>query len=105
MTAIIVIEWNTKKIVGYYTGSQAKTWHWFVVLKSALSKQLSDGVRNYNLKLMSDNGSHLTSINFMKACKTMGVEQPFTSYRNPEGSAPNELYELWKKRLFGWMHG
>ena len=42
------------------------------------------------LKLVSDNGSQQTSVQFMTACKTMKIKQIFTSYNNPKGNADTE---------------
>ncbi len=101
---VIVIDWYTKKIVGYYAGLQAKTWHWLTALNSALNKQLPDGARNYNLKLMSDNGSQPTSVNFMKTCKTMKIKQAFTSYGNPKGNADTERVIRTLKEELVWLN-
>ena len=52
---------------------------------------------------MSDNGSQPTSLNFMKACSNLEVEQVFTSYNNPKGNADTErMIRTMKEELF-WL--
>ncbi len=63
---------------------------WLTVLNSALNKQLLYAARSYNLKLMSGDSSQPISINFIKVCITMGVEQSFTSYGNPKRDVNHE---------------
>ena len=48
------------------------------------------GVISFYLKLISDNSSQPTSLNFMKVCFNLGIQQIFTSYNNPKGSADTE---------------
>jgi len=45
----------------------------------AIDREFPDGVRDSGLKLISDNGSQLTSTSFMKDMTTLGIEQIFTS--------------------------
>jgi len=56
----------------------------------AVKEQCPDGVREYNINLMSDNGSQPTSKAFINACTTLEIEQAFTSYNNPKGNANTE---------------
>jgi len=52
---------------------------------------------------MSDNGNQPTSVDFMKACHVMGIEQAFTSYNNPKGNADTEkLFRTMKEELL-WL--
>lgn len=53
---------------------------WLEALEKGLNREFPEGVRGYELKLMSDNGSQPTSLSFMKACSNLEVEQVFTSY-------------------------
>jgi len=101
---VIVIDWYTKKIVGYYAGLQSKTQHWMSALDMALNQQFPDGVRNHNLRLMSDNGSQPTSQNFMKSCNILKIKQSFTSYGNPKGNADTERVIRTIKEELVWLN-
>ncbi|MDT7041190.1 DDE-type integrase/transposase/recombinase [Candidatus Nitronereus thalassa] len=50
---VLVLDWYTKKVVGDYTGLQAKTWHWLVALNTAVHQQFPDGAKNHALSLDS----------------------------------------------------
>jgi len=100
---VIVLDWYTKKIVGHYSGRQARTADWLEALERALKREFPGGVRGNGLKLMSDNGSQPTSLSFMKACSNLEVEQVFTSYNNPKGNADTErMIRTMKEELF-WL--
>jgi putative transposase len=87
---VLVLDWYTKKIVGYYAGSPCTTRHWLTALDMAANRQFPDGARGQGVSLMSDHGSQPTSMAFMRACATMGIHQAFTSYNNPKGNADTE---------------
>jgi len=87
---VVVLDWYTRKIVGYHLDLRCKTADWLQALDQAVNNQFPDGVRNHHLHLMSDNGSQPTSVSFMKACCTLQIEQAFTSYNNPKGNANTE---------------
>lgn len=98
---VIVLDWHTKKIVGHYSGRQARTAEWLEALETGLNREFPGGVRGHGLKLMSDNGSQPTSLSFMKACSNLEVEQVFTSYNNPKGNADTErMMRTMKEELF-----
>ncbi len=100
---VIVLDWYTKKIVGYYSGTRATTIEWLEALEKGLNREFPGGVRGHELKLMSDNGSQPTSLSFMKACSNLEVEQAFTSYNNPKGNADTErMIRTMKEELF-WL--
>jgi transposase InsO family protein len=100
---VIVLDWYTKKIVGHYSGKQARTAEWLEALEKGINREFPTGVRGQGLKLMSDNGSQPTSLSFMKACSTLEVEQVFTSYNNPKGNADTErMIRTMKEELF-WL--
>ncbi len=88
----VVIDWYTKKIVGYDLSPQSKAIDWLNALDMAVNRQFPDGVRNKTepLHLISDNGSQPTSERFMKDCKSLKIKQIFTSYCNPKGNADTE---------------
>lgn len=100
---VIVLDWYTKKIVGHYSGRQARTGEWLDSLERGLNREFPSGARGQGLKLMSDNGSQPTSLSFMKACSNLEVEQVFTSYNNPKGNADTErMIRTMKEELF-WL--
>ncbi len=100
---VIVLDWYRKKIVGHYSGKQARTAEWLEALNKAPNREFPTGVRGNGLKLMSDNGSQPTSLSFMKACSNLEVQQVFTSYNNPKGNADTErMIRTMKEELF-WL--
>jgi len=100
---VIVLDWYTKKIVGHYSGRQARTAEWLEALEKGLNREFPGGVRGNGLNLMSDNGSQPTSLSFMKACSNLEVQQAFTSYNNPKGNADTErMIRTMKEELF-WL--
>ena len=103
MYIVVVLDWYTKKLVGYYAGMQCRSKHWLEALDMAVNRQFPDGVREQRLFLMSDNGSQPTSISFMKACHDMDITQAFTSYNNPKGNADTErVFRTMKEELL-WL--
>jgi len=103
MYIVIVLDWYTKKIVGYYAGLECRTKHWLEALHMAVNKQFPGGVYGRHLHLMSDNGSQPASIGFMRSCKEMAIKQAFTSYNNPKGNADTErMFRTLKEELL-WL--
>ncbi len=87
----IVLDWHTKKIVGYNLSLRSKTRDWLDALEEAVNGQFPDGIReNRQLFLVSDNGSQPTSVGFMAACNVLEIKQIFASYDNPKGNADTE---------------
>jgi putative transposase len=103
MYLVIVLDWYSKKIVGYYTGLECRSKHWLEALDMALNRQFPDGIRGNRLFLMSDNGSQPTSVSFMKTCRALDINQAFTSYNNPKGNADTErMFRTMKEELL-WL--
>jgi putative transposase len=103
MYLVIVLDWYSKKIVGYYTGLECRSKHWLEALDMALNRQFPDGIRGNRLFLMSDNGSQPTSVSFMKTCRSLDINQAFTSYNNPKGNADTErMFRAMKEELL-WL--
>lgn len=101
---VVVLDWRTKKVVGHYAGPQAKTEHWLMALERAVDHQFPHGVRGGGLHLMSDNGCQPTALSFMKACRTMGIQQAFTTYNNPKGNADTERFMRTLKEELVWVN-
>ncbi len=87
---VIVLDWWTKKLVGWNISLRSKTADWKQALDIALNKEFPEGVRGKGLKLISDNGCQPTSVSFMRDMADLGIEQIFTSYDNPKGNAETE---------------
>ena len=87
----LVLDWASKKIVGWHLSPTSKTDDWLKALDNAIQTQFPQGREHFeNLELVSDNGSQPTSQKFMQACSTLKISQIFTSYNNPKGNADTE---------------
>ena len=101
---VVVLDWYTKKIVGWNLSLRNRSSQWKEALDIALNNQFPDGVRDNGLKLVSDNGSQPTSCSFMQDMATLGVEQIFTSYNNPKGNADTERMMRTIKEEVVWIN-
>lgn len=100
---VLILDWHTKKLVGYYAGVQCKASHWLEALYMAVNRQFPNGSRDQGLHLMSDNGCQPTSESFMKSCHHLGIAQAFTSYNNPKGNADTERVMRTLKEELIWL--
>ncbi len=89
---VVVLDWFTKKIVGWDLSMRSKSEQWMDALNQAVEKELTLGSREYNLMLISDNGSQPTSIKYENLCNTLGINHITTSYSNPKGNADTERF-------------
>ncbi len=103
MYIVLVEDWYTKKIVGYYAGLRCTARHWLEALDMAVNGQFECGVRGQGLHLMSDNGCQPTAIDFMAACRHLDINQAFTSYNNPKGNADTERLIRTMKEECLWL--
>ena len=103
---VLVLDWYTKKIVGYHAGIQSKAKHWIHALDMGLNKQFPLGIdkQQYKLNLMSDNGCQPTAVSFMRDCSVLGIRQAFTSYNNPKGNADTERMMRTLKEELVWVN-
>jgi putative transposase len=101
---VLVLDWYTKKIVGYYAGMPCTARHWLEALDMAVNCQLPAGARGQGVSLMSDNGCQPTSLAFMRACAMLEIHQAFTSYNNPKGNADTERCMRTLKEECLWLH-
>jgi len=92
MYLVVVLDWYTKKIVGYRLNIQSTTKDWLAALNDAVNAQFPNGIRAVQpeLSLVSDNGSQPTSQRFIKESALLGINQIFASYNNPKGNADTE---------------
>jgi len=68
---VIVLDWYSKKIVGYKLNIRAKAIDWIEALNMAVDNNCPLGSREYELHLMSDNGSQPTSENYENAVRRL----------------------------------
>jgi putative transposase len=89
---VIVLDWYTKKIIGYSIRTTSKAADWLDAVNMACNNQFPEGIlrKKQELFILSDNGSQPTSEKFMQACSVMEIKQIFTSYNNPKGNADTE---------------
>ena len=100
---VIVLDWYTKKIVGYHVGLQSTARHWLLAVDMAVNRQFPAGARGQGVNLMSDNGCQPTSVAFMQTCSALGIHQAFTSYNNPKGNADTERMMRTLKEELIWL--
>jgi transposase InsO family protein len=100
---VIVLDWYTKKLLGYHVGLQATSRHWLMALDMAVNQQFPEGARGHDVHLMADNGCQPTSLAFMAACHRLDVHQAFTSYNNPRGNADTERMVRTIKEELLWL--
>ena len=101
---IVVLDWFTKKIVGWNVSLRARSAEWKEALEGALCEEFPWGARDQGLKLISDNGSQPTSVSFMRNTSIMGIEQIFCSYNNPKGNAETERVIRTIKEELLWLN-
>ena len=89
---VVVLDWHSKKIVGYSLKMHSRTDDWLEALNYAANNQFPNGIlsKSKDLFLISDNGSQPTSQKFMKESSTLEIKQIFTCYNNPKGNADTE---------------
>lgn len=103
---VIVLDWYSKKIIGYSINDHSRTNDWLDALNHACNNQFPQGIlsKKERLYLITDNGSQPTSERFMQACSLMEIKQIFTSYSNPKGNADTERMMRTIKEDFIWTH-
>lgn len=101
---VIVLDWYTKKIVGWNLSLRSRSSEWNDAIDMAINREFSEGIRGNVLKLISDNGSQPTSTSFMRDMATLGIEQIFTSYDNPKGNAETERMMRTIKEEVVWLN-
>ena len=106
MYLTVVLDWHTKKIVGYDLSVQSRAEDWLNALHRAVNEQFPGGIRKRHrcLCLISDNGSQPTSPRFMSECGVLKIKQIFTSYNNPKGNADTERVLRTLKEDLLWPH-
>lgn len=103
---VVVLDWYTKKIIGYSVKPRSKAIDWLDAINMACNQQFPQGIlrKEQDLFLVSDNGSQPTAETFMKACSVMEIKQIFASYNNPKGNADTERVIKTIKHEFVWIN-
>lgn len=89
---VVVLDWYNKKILGYKLNIRSKADDWIEALTMAVDNNCPLGSREYDLHLMSDNGSQPTSEKYENAAALLGINHITTSYSNPKGNADTERF-------------
>lgn len=102
---VIILDWFTKKIVGYSISSHSRAEEWLEALNNACNNQFPNGIlsKQGELYLVSDNGSQPTSHKYMQACSVLEIKQIYASYNNPKGNADTERVMRTIKEDFIWV--
>ena len=101
---VIVLDWYSKKIVGFHLGYQSRAKDWAAALDMAVNQQFPQGVRGRGLSLMSDNGCQPTATSFLERCGLLEINQAFTVYNNPKGNADTERMMRTIKEELLWLN-
>lgn len=101
---VIVLDWYTKKIVGWHLSLRSKADQWIEALNQAVDAELPNGSHEYGLMLVSDNGSQPTSIKYESNCNLLKIEHITTSYSNPKGNADTERFFRTFKEEVVWTN-
>jgi putative transposase len=100
---VIVLDWYTKKIVGWDLALRSRAQEWKQVLEQAVLAEFPEGVRGQGLNLISDNGTQPTAVSFMQTTATLDINQIFTTYNNPKGNAETERMMRTIKEEVVWI--
>ena len=89
-------------MVGYKLDTRSRSSEWLEALDMAVLEHFSQGSRQHQLYLVSDNGSQPTSVAFMKGCDILGIKHITTAYSNPKGNADTERFMRTFKEEVVW---
>jgi putative transposase len=101
---VIVREGSTKTMVGDHAGRRCPAPHGLLALDMAVKRQFPAGGQGHGVSLMSDHGCQPTSMAFMPACGTLGIQQALTSDHHPKGNADTERMRRTLKAAGLWRH-
>lgn len=99
---VVVLDWYTKRAIGYSVGLRPTTDLWLTALRQAVQNACPLGSRSYEIHLMTDNGSQPTSKGYEKELATLGIIHVTTSYNNPKGNADTERFMKTFKEEVVW---
>ena len=99
---VVVIDWYTKRTLGYSLGLRPKTDLWLEALHQAVEVACPAGSRSENIHMMSDNGSQPTSRRYEMILEILSIEHVTTSFNNPKGSSDAERFMRTFKEEVVW---
>lgn len=100
---VVVLDWFSKKIVGYSVSLRCRAKEWLEAIEMAVQRECPWGSREEDISLISDNGSQPTSLSFIEEMKILRLKQIFTSYDNPKGNADTERVIRTIKEELLWL--
>ncbi len=89
---VIVLDGYTKKIVGWNLSLRSQSEQWLEALSQAVEAELTEGSRQYDLMLVSDNGSQPTVIKYESNSNILKLRYITISNPNPKGDADMERF-------------
>jgi len=101
---VIVLDWFSRKIVGWDLSLRTRTEDWKRAMDMALNEEFPMGVRGSGLKLVSDNGCQPTSVAFTSEMSCLEIRQIFTAFSNPKGNAETERMMRTIKEEAVWIN-
>ena len=101
---VAIIDWFSRKVVGYAVGRHCRTDLWIQALEQAVLNEFPNGSREEHLFLMSDNGSQPTSHKFRNVLQRLEIQPTYTAYNNPKGNANTERWFRTFKEDCVWIH-
>jgi putative transposase len=102
--SVVVRDGSTKTIVGYQADLRSTAPPWLAALAMAVNRQCPHGVRGHRLSLLSDHGGQPTSVAFMQACSTLGMQPTFPSDNPPKSHADAERMMRTRQEECLWRH-
>jgi transposase InsO family protein len=84
---VLVLAWDTKKIVGYCASNPYTAMHWLTAPGMVVNRQFPARARGEGLALMRDHGSQPTAMMFMRACARSGDASNLHQLQQPMGNA------------------
>ena len=99
---VVVLDWYTKRALGYSLSTRPKTELWLRALHQAVATACPLGSRACQISMMSDNGSQPTSHRYEQVLETLGIAHTTTSYNNPKGNADTERFMRTFKEEVVW---
>lgn len=105
VSIVVVLDWYTKKIVGYSAGLRCTAKQWLEALDTAADGRFLHGVCGQGLSLMGDNGSQPPSVGFLTACSAPEIQSTLTSDHSPKGNADSERFMRTLKEEGFWLKG
>ncbi len=99
---VCVIDCCTREIVGWNLSHRCRTEDALAAVEQAVLDRLSEGSRESDLTLTTDNGTQFTSSRFMETLAQLGITHRRTAYHHPEGNSYIERFHRSLKEEEVW---